>query len=199
MKRLVFMLLVFVGLSVGAQDTTSTWGKELIPDFATAQFAGSMGTFSAGFGYEIIGGKALLSFHYGNVPESVGGPLNIGTARFQWRPWEVELSDEFLYRPLVPVFFTTYHFDDEFYLSWPNDRYPAGYYWWTSALRFHIGVRSEMEFDIFGPKNSTLVENFSAFVEANTNDLYIYSYFPNNQSIGFFEIWKLGAGIRVNL
>lgn len=187
----LFFLLLLVQLhpaTVSAQAKSESFA----PHFYTLQYAGSIGFLSAGAGYE-LGKKTRLSAHYGYVPESVGGAFHIVSAKLMYSPWQIEVNPEVKINLLDFGLFFSYHFGNQFASSWPAHRYPDGYYWWKTSMRYHFAIENSIRF-YRGPESKT---SFSLFTEFNTNDLYLVSYALNTRSMRLIDIFKAGVGIRM--
>ena len=74
--------VVFTALLVLVASGAFGQKSFLKPDFLALQHAGSIGYLSAGLGYDVFQSRARMSFHYGNVPENLGGNLNIFSGKF---------------------------------------------------------------------------------------------------------------------
>jgi len=172
--------------------------KFLIPDEAIAQYAGSIGYFSIGAGYEIFKNKkGNLDFNYGYVPASKGGELHAVTVKLAYKPFEIELSDWGKLYPFNPGFFLSYTFHKDLdFLYHPND-YPPGYYYWSPALRPHLSVSNEIEFSMDKIWNGTGIKKVGIYSEFNTNDFYIVNYLQNTSSLSLSDVFQLGIGIRL--
>jgi hypothetical protein len=171
-----------------AQDS-----KPYRPDFIEAKFAGSVGQYSIGVGYDVFRKKGRTSIHLGHVLKGSGGPLTIVAAKLFYSPLVVKVNDDLTWWPVDFGVKVSYHFGEPFYIRWP-DRYPKGYYWWNSAIRMHLAIESSLEVTM--PEDSRF-RTASAFIQFNTNDLYLVSYITNVKSIHFLEIVKAGIGARV--
>jgi hypothetical protein len=169
--------------------------KAITPDKVIVQYAGSIGYMSLGLGYDLFNEHAELSFHYGYVPEVKGGELNIATLKFGYKPFKLKISDGLLLRPFNPVVFGSYTFGKEFGFRFDPDQYPKGYYFWSPSLRGHLGATSELE--IIADKSSS-IKSITLFTEANTNDLYMVSWYENRTSTPFYKIFHLGFGVKMN-
>lgn len=170
----------------------------LIPDAAIIQHAGSIGYFSVGAGYEIFKNKrGNLDFHYGYVPASKGGELHTLAVKFAYKTIEVELNDFIKLFPLNPGLFLSYTFHDELLLKFSSSQYPVGYYYWSTAIRPHLSVSNEVEFDLDKFKKNFGIERISVFTEFNTNDYYLINYVQNTSTISLTDIFMLGIGVRL--
>lgn len=188
MIKHVLANLLMLSLATGSTAQMT----RLIPDFATAQYAGSIGFASIGVGYDVKA-RSRISLHYGYVPASLGGTLNIVAGKYAFVPMQLERSARLTIQPVAIGAMLTYHFGENFYSKWPSHRYPEGYYWWKSSLRFHVLAESSFTYTL----SNSFFKTVSGYLEFNTNDLYAVSYALNTSGIHFFDIIKLGAGIRV--
>ena len=165
-----------------------------VPDFGVVQYAGSIGFVSFGAGYDVFKSKARFSMHYGFVPSTKGGPLNILTLKLFCKPTSWRLSENMKINPFDFGVMGSYHYGDDFDEQWP-DVHPKGYYWWNPALRLHLAMESSVSYKF--PKDHRF-NAISAYLEFNTNDLYIVSYAKNASTIKPWQIIKLGTGVRLN-
>lgn len=166
----------------------------ITPDQVILQYAGSIGYMSAGIGYNLLKDKTTLSFHYGYVPETKGGQLHIAAVKFNYRPFSVHLGKQLIFYPVNPVAFFSYTFGQDFGYRFDNELYAKGYYFWSPALREHLGISSELK--ILGDRSSK-IRSISLYGEANTNDLYAVNWYHDRKGIPFTDIFRLGFGIRV--
>lgn len=191
--------LVFVLLMVGSGLTAHGQNfKFLVPKEAIVQYAGSIGYFSAGAGYEIFGNKrGNLSFHYGYVPESKGGELHITTVKLAYKPWKVALKDWGAFYPFNPGFFASYTFHKDLEVFFPSGQYPKDYYYWSEAIRPHLSFNSEIELEAPKVFKSRGIRALGLYIEANTNDYYLINYLQNTSELNINDIFQLGLGLRV--
>jgi hypothetical protein len=168
--------------------------QRITPRHIALQYAGSIGYTSVGFGYDLFK-KTELSFHYGYVPEVKGGELHIVALKFQYKPFNIHLTKGLVFHPINPVVFASYTMARNFSFGFDADQYPKGYYFWSPALREHLGVSTELE--ILGDKSSR-IKSISLYTEANTNDLYMVSWYENRTTTPVTKIFRLGFGIKMN-
>ena len=190
-SRIIFFICLFTSSQVFAQQ--SFWSK-LKPDQVETQYAGSIGFLSIGAGYHLFNEKAALSFHLGYVPESLGGEMTILAAKFEYKPFTIKIKDKFIIQPFNPVFFPSYTLGQNFDFKFEKPQYREGYYFWSSALRIHMGAGSEIK---ILTNQSASIKAISIYAEANTNDLYAISWFKNRTSTPFYAMFKLGYGVRM--
>ena len=191
-KKLIFsILLLLVGIN---QLRAQKFWNKLIPDDVNLQYAGSIGFLSAGAGYDLWNEKAALSVHVGYVPESLGGELTIVSAKFHYKPWKFKVKDKFVIYPFNPVFFPSYTLGQNFDFKFEKPQYREGYYFWSSALRIHLGASAEVKV-LSTPESK--IKSFSIYTETNTNDLYALSWFKNRTSVPFYKMFRLGYGVKM--
>lgn len=172
-------------------NSTRPW---FYPDHVVIQFAGNIGLFSAGPGYSFARDKMDAEVLYGVVPAFDGdSPLHIFTGKISYRPWKVQLKNDFVLEPLKFGTGISYSAGSQFHSTWPG-RYPKDYYWWTNSYRFT---------PFFGPTISkkvgsglSLIKRVQAYAELGTNDLALVS-FINNKKLAITEIWNIGLGTRL--
>jgi hypothetical protein len=172
----------------------SSLTKALTPDFAGLQYAGSIGYISAGAGYTLFK-KTNMNINYGYVSEKKGGQMHILALKFEYKPFRIPLSENVVLQPINPGVFLSYTFAKELSYRFESPQYPKNYYFWSEALRKHISANSEIKF--INPLKNGKVQALSVYIEANTNDIYMISWFENRTTIPFTDIFKLGYGLRV--
>lgn len=165
----------------------------LLPDYVNIQHAGSVGWLSVGIDYDILKGKGRLGGRFGTVPKSLGGPLRLVSTSLFYEPLTVPLSSRLVLNPVDVGVKMSYHFGDQFYTALPS-RYPEGYYWWKSALRFHLATQTALTWKL---SNQHKIKSVTGYVELNTNELYLVSYIQNARSLRPSEIIKAGLGVRL--
>ncbi len=187
------LLSMFLGTQLKAQKLNF-----LVPDAAVVQFAGSIGYLSAGIGYDLFKNKrGNLDFSYGFVPKSKGGELNIVTAKFNYRPFEIKVKDWGKIYPLNPGFFATYTFQRDMSFIFNRTRYAKDYYYWSEALRPHLSFSNEVELNAVKLLPGLGVKAISVYTEFNTNDYYLINYLQNTSTLSLPDVFQLGIGMRV--
>ncbi len=194
-KPLIFRSFILTLFSFQAAFAQSPVLKAFIPDQIGIQYAGSIGYASIGIGYNFFRERSALSFYYGYVPESKGGELHIGIVKFDYKPFNIPIGHQLIFQPLNPVVFLSYTFGGNFGFRFNPDQYAKGYYFWSPALREHLGLSSELK--ILGD-GSSRIKSISLYAEANTNDLYLISWYNNRTKFPVTDIFHLGFGIKMN-
>lgn len=193
-SRKAFFLLSSVLLSV---STSVKAQKFLIPETAMVQRAGSIGFNSFGIGYNLFrNNKGSLDLAWGYVPKSRGGRQDIFAAKFAYRPVSIQLKQFGVLQLVNPGLFITHHPGGKFHTTLEKDKYPAGYYWWSSAVRFHLSAATELKINTPQKFAKTGIDQVALYGEFNTNELYFVSWFRNRDKLPFADIWKLGFGVK---
>lgn len=165
----------------------------ITPDFASVQYAGSIGYLSIGAGYNIFKDKGRVSGHFGMVPENRGGHLDIIAVKLFYTPKVVQVFERVVINPADVGLMVSYHFGDNFKLNVPNYFSDDNYYWWHTAMRIHLAIESSASLDL---GSEGIFRALTAYLEFNTNDLYVVSFVNNPRSLALHELVKLGAGLR---
>ncbi|WP_235048413.1 hypothetical protein [Arcticibacter svalbardensis] len=197
-KYILSFLMVAASLML-ATRSSAQFPKFLIPKSVVSQYAGSIGFVSVGAGYELFkNDRGSLDFNYGYIPKNKGGVLHILAAKFAYRPIEIKVNKWAKLYPVNPGAFISYHFGPQFDTQWDKDTYEKGYYWWSTAVRPHISIGTELKLDAKKILPSLGVKALRVYSEFNTNELYLISYYQNVGSLSITDIFKLGFGVRVD-
>lgn len=213
MKKLIFSLLAAIAalLPVSAEEPDSTahaynsylrrleWRERqwmrLIPNLFSLQYAGGIGTISAGIGWD-YGPRDKWETH-----------LQIGylRPRYDWphywtltlrevfTPWTFHTGRGLSVKPLYATLFVNSILHHDFWMSEP-ERYPHGYYGFSSRMRFHFGLGQRFSVRI-PPERRFLGRELTVFYEFSTCDLYIRQKILN-KSIPWKNLFSLGLGLQ---
>jgi len=191
MQRLLLLAALFI--TGAASSSYAQFVKKLAPDFAQIQYAGSNGWMGLGAGYEFFNRHLRTHFQYGYVPPSKGGRLHLLSGAVFYQPARIKANNHLQINPLDIGLKGSYQFGNDYFFNLPS-RYPPNYYWWKPALRLHLATESSLTFKL--PANGG-IRTLSAYLEFNTNDLYLVSYVLNAGSLRIGEVVKAGIGVRV--
>ena len=114
------------------------WEK-LIPTQTKIQYAGGMGLLSAGIGWDYGKHSQWESDVFlGFIPkyDSKRAKTTI-TLKQSYIPWSLNIKNGFSIEPLSCGLYFNSVFGDEFWVREP-DRYPKGYYGFSTKIRTHI-------------------------------------------------------------
>lgn len=179
MKKYFFSILLLISsVCINAQEIT-----------VSSQFAGSLGFASVGVGLTNKTAKLNHELLYGFVPKYYGGPLDKLTYRLTYMPFKLSKHKTVHWQPLNPVVFVSYNVGNKFSLMHSYKNYDQDYYWWSPALRIHVGANTALFWE--GEKHATQI-----YLEANTNDRYITTYWDNTKNMSLADIFYLGVGVK---
>ncbi len=180
-------------------ERRSNMWQNLIPELFILQYAGDIGMLSVGTGWNYGRSKQwethlLLGYSPGHDPYRHYWTL---TLRESYNPWCIHLhKDKYSITPLSVNLSINSIFHGDFWMSEP-ERYPSGYYGFSSRMRFHLGLGQR--FNIRIPENKRFLHSqFSIYYEISTCDLYLRQKFLNS-SIPLKDIIAIGIGIIYTL
>lgn len=181
-------------LATGAASTSyAQLAKKLAPDFAQIQYAGSNGWIGLGAGYEFFNRHLRTNFQYGYVPPAKGGPLHLFSGAVFYQPVRIRTGNRLQINPLDIGFKGSYQLGNDYFFKLPS-RYPPNYYWWKPAFRLHLAIESSLTYKF---AQNAGIRTLSAYLECNTNDLYLVSYVLNAGSLRVGDVVKTGIGVRL--
>ena len=153
--------------------------EAFIPTHTKMQFAGNMGLLSFGTGWDY--GKRNqweTDVFLGFLPKYQSKrPKMTFTVKQNYMPWSFDLGRQFSAEPLACGIYLNTVFGDEFWVNEP-DRYPQGYYGFSSKVRIHVFVGQRITYDI-DPNRRYSAKAITLFYELSTSDLYVVSAFTN--------------------
>jgi hypothetical protein len=190
MKKLFALYFTLFVLAAPAQSGY----KKLFPvQGASLQFAGSVGFLSAGYHVRTPKEHIELALRYGYTPEAFGGPLHSVSLKVLYSPFHLKFLKHYSWEPLQGGIFLSQNFGENLYVMWP-EKYPKHYYWWSPSLREHIFLSTQVSYSL----QYRHLDKISAYFEANTNDLYLYSFIPNRGALSLYDITFFGLGLKAD-
>lgn len=176
------------------EQRLNNW-KRLIPNLMSLQYAGGIGTVSAGVGWDygpsdnwethVLVGYLPRKYHHDEYWTF--------TVRENYLPWRLGfLGEKYRIAPLCVSLSVNSILHSDFWTSEP-DRYPSGYYGFSSRIRFHLGIGQRFTYNI-PLERRYLGRQISVYYEISTCDLYVRQKMLNG-SIPLRDIIILGAGI----
>lgn len=174
------------------------WQK-LIPTHTVIQYAGSIGTVSLGTGWDY--GKHNqweTTVMLGYLPKFHSDNNKITfTLKQNYTPWSLPLKHEQLtVEPLTCGLFLNTILSDEFWVEEP-DRYPKGYYGFSTRIRAHLFVGQRLTHHFNGKDKKR--KSITAYYELNTCDFYLVSLITNPDYLKLTDILHLGFGIKMQI
>lgn len=170
------------------------WNK-LIPSYSKLQFAGGMGLVSVGTGWEYGKNRQWeTDLLLGLIPKHSSKRAKVTlTLKQNFTPWRVPLRGRFALEPLSTGLYLNTVFGGEFWMKNP-DRYPQGYYWFSTRMRIHIFVGQRIRFDI--PEGRRwFLSAITAFYELSTCDLYVIQAVRNSY-MKADDVLRLSFGLK---
>ena len=191
----------------GYADETSPYKKRvasyqqlwesLIPTYSKIQYAGGMGLVNIGVGWSY--GKNQhweTDVFIGFIPRySSDNSKFTMTLKQNFIPWEKEIGNRFTFEPLTCGLYFNTVFSDEFWTKEP-DRYPKGYYGFSTRVRTHVFVGQRLRFNI-PDKKRFFSRSITAFYEISTCDLYVASAFTNHLNPD--DYLRLSFGLKFDI
>lgn len=173
--------------------------ESLIPTHTKIQFAGNMGLLSFGTGWDY--GKHNqweTDFLLGFIPKYQSDKTKMTfTLKQNYIPWSLNISaSRFSVEPLTCGMYLNTVFGEEFWVHEP-DRYPEGYYGFSSKVRIHIFLGQRLTYDI-DPRRRFTAKAITFFYEVSTCDLYIASAFTNKY-LKAKDYLSLSFGLKLQL
>ena len=173
------------------------WEK-LIPTHTKVQFAGNMGLLSFGTGWD-YGKKNQweTDVFLGFIPKYDSKRTKVTmTLKQNYMPWSLNLGRGFSTEPLTcGIYFNTV-FGNEFWVHEP-DRYPKGYYGFSSKIRSHIFLGQRLTY-VIDPQRRYTAKSITFFYELSTCDLYLISA-ATNSYLRPRDYLSLSFGLKLQL
>ena len=210
-KRMVILIGVCLfslnGYSESSVDETHKYQKRvenyrefwesLMPTYSKIQYAGGMGLVNLGLGWQ-YGKKDQweTDVFLGFVPRYSSDESKITfTLKQNFIPWQMPLNKTLTLEPLTCALYFNTVFSDEFWTQQP-DRYPNGYYRFSTRVRTHLSIGQRLRFNI-PDKKRFFSRSITAFYEISTCDLYVVSAFTNHLSLD--DYLRLSFGLKFDI
>ena len=197
MKRLsLFIILIIKTFEGFGQDSISEhkWYK---PNHTVVQFAGDVGMFSSGIGFQSKKKHFQYQFTLGYVPkEYVDKKNNLYTINslFHYTPLFFNLKEIHVrVSPLILSIGGSVSIGKQF-TKYNDSNYPQGYYWWPNSVRIICSVGHAGRIDLSNVFN--VIKAVELFSQFTTNDLALYSY-SENSIVKFKHIFHFSSGIKI--
>ncbi|MBQ8265037.1 MAG: hypothetical protein IJY95_00340 [Bacteroides sp.] len=174
----------------------SMW-ESLMPTYTKLQYAGGMGLINSGFGWSYgKNNQWETDILFGIIPKySSDNAKMTFTLKQNYIPWRKKLNDSFTFEPLECGLYFNTVFSDEFWTKEP-DRYPKGYYNFSTRVRTHAFIGQRLRFNI-PDKKRLFARSITAFYEISSCDLYIVSAFTNHLNPD--DYLRLSFGLKFDI
>jgi len=188
---ILFIALLFFS-NVFGQDSTLIKDKAwYLPDYTKIQFAGNIGFFSVGFGFQFFNNHLYSELLYGYVPASISKAEKIHTITIK-NTFPV-FTKEINKIALSPItgFTASFETGNNSFLKLP-DKYPKSYYN-TNAFHFTLFIGAKVHKN-FGYQK--FIKGADVYFELGTVDRYLW-YAILSKEVKFNQI--LSSAIGINL
>lgn len=171
--------------------------QSLMPTYTKLQYAGGMGLINFGMGWSYGKNKQWeTDVFLGFIPRYSSDKSKFTlTLKQNLIPWQKPLGSRWVLEPFTCSLYFNTVFSDEFWTKEP-DRYPKGYYGFSTRVRTHISVGQRMRFRI-PDKKRFFSRSITAFYEISTCDLYVVSAFGN--SLKPDDFLRLSFGLKFDI
>lgn len=170
----------------------------LVPRYIKLQTGGLMGAVSVGSGWNYGHDHWETDLILGLIPKYSDDHARLSfTLKQNYYPWKVQLGQSpFSFEPLSCSFFVNMIMDRDYWVS-QFDKYPNGYYWFSTRLRVNIGLGQRWTLRI--PETRRKFHRSIAFYyEFSTCDMYVTSA-VTNRYISFWDILRLSLGVKFQI
>ncbi|MGM9760486.1 MAG: hypothetical protein ACI30I_10335, partial [Parabacteroides sp.] len=99
------------------------------------------------------------------------------TAKQNYYPWRVPVGKHFCFEPLSCGMYVNTVLARDFWRKQP-DKYPQGYYWFSTRIRFHVFAGERITLNLHPEKSWH--KSISFFYELSTCDLYLINAIGNS-------------------
>ncbi|MCM1503966.1 MAG: hypothetical protein NC127_02070 [Muribaculum sp.] len=172
--------------------------NNLIPKYFKIQYAGGMGLLSFGMGWEYGSHRQWeTDLLIGFIPKhSSKRAKTTMSVKQNFVPWNIPLKGRLSVEPLSTGMYLNTVFGSEFWTQNP-DKYPQGYYWFSTRVRTHVFIGQRIKFVI--PDNRRKYSSsVTAFYELSTCDLYVIQAVRNSY-IKPKDYLRLSFGLKFNI
>ena len=171
----------------------------LIPKQLIFQYAGNMGMFSVGLGWDYGHHRNYeTNLLFGYLPKFNSSSAKMTmTIKQNFIPWHAPIDDVITFEPFTcGIYFNTV-FGSEFWQSQPK-RYPDSYYDFLSTkVRINIFIGERLTLNVPDSRRK-FIKGITAFYEVSTCDLYIRAMIQDKQ-VSLWDIIGLSLGLKFQL
>lgn len=194
MRAQKLFLITCLACSSAVTPVFSQFNARLKPDLYSAQYAGSIGTYSVGAGYLFWSERGQLDVFAGHYISRATEDLFTVTVKYAYSPWpRIPVGERWSVSPLSTGLSVSYTMGR--YVWWPS-HYPPDYYWWSPALRPNLFLGSSFRYKL--PASSKL-NAIGFYYELGSNEFKIIALVKNPATVSLWQIIHAGAGVRVYL
>ena len=154
--------------------------SNLIPHYSKVQYAGGMGLVSLGIGWDYGRNQQWeTDMMLGLIPRYSSDNAKLTfTLRECFTPWRFPLSASVHAYPFSCGIYMNTVFNNEFWTTEP-DRYPSGYYGFSTRVRTHLFVGQRIKF-LIPDRKRVFSNSITCYYELSTCDFYLISAVTNH-------------------
>lgn len=188
-RKNIFLFFMLSHLLVFSQEKS----RGIVPDYINMQFAGNIGSVSAGAGYYLNPKKSLnLEGIYGYSPAyRTGRAIHNIVLRINYKPFCWHLNEKLQFKPFVSYALSKQIADNDRTFGRLPKNFPEGYYA-PNAFRMHFDVGVSL-YKMFDPRKRG--KGISFYVATTTNEMYVQYYF-NSREVKLGDIFSLTVGLN---
>ena len=188
---IVSIIVLFFSNSY-SQETFSVKEKSwYVPDYVKAQFAGNIGLFSVGAGYQLFDEVLYSELLYGFVPKSASKADNIHliTIKNTFPIYRKKISENLTITPIAGIT-TTLDIGTNSFTTLPS-KYPDGYYFPT-AVHFTLFGGALIHKDFKKPK---IFKGVDFYIEFGTVETYLW-YALTLDEVDLLDVFSADIGVN---
>ena len=191
-KIFTVSILLLLFNNVYAQETVIVKEKSwYVPDYVKAQFAGNIGLFSVGAGYQLFDKVLYSELLYGFVPEfaSKADNIHLITIKNTFPIYRKVIGENLTITPIAG-FTTTLDIGTNSFTTLPSF-YPEGYYVPTAVhFTFFGGALVHKDF-----KKPKLFKGVDFYLELGTVETYLW-YAITSKEVGVLDVFSTAVGVN---
>jgi hypothetical protein len=170
----------------------------LIPRYAKVQYAGSMGLFSIGMGWDYGKNRQWeTDLLFGLIPKysSTNAKVTM-TIKENFTPWTISLGKGWGFQPLETGVYLNTVFSNKFWTHEPS-RYQSGYYGFSTRIRGNIFIGQRWQYT-FPNSAHRFAKSINVFYELSTCDFLLVSAVQNSY-LKPSDYLRLSFGIKLQI
>ncbi|PQJ73379.1 hypothetical protein [Polaribacter butkevichii] len=189
---LVIAITLLLFSNIYAQEESIVKEKSwYVPDYVKAQFAGNIGLFSVGAGYQLFDKVLYSELLYGFVPKSASkaDDIHLITIKNTFPLFRKKIGDNLTLTPIAGIA-TTLDIGTTSFTTLPK-KYPEGYYVPT-AIHFTLfgGVMLHKDF-----KKPKLFKGVDFYAELGTVETYLW-YALATKEVDLVDVFSTSIGVN---
>jgi hypothetical protein len=194
MKRKGLLIIILFAFLISSSQEKKKENR-ILPDHIKLQFAGGIGFFSLGIGYDNRNTKLEGDFIYGYVPKKIGGiTIHTISSKITWFPLKKIEIKSLAVKPLAFGLLVNYTFGKQYFLFSPEN-YPYNYYDHPTALHFGGFMGGQISKALYDKR----LKQLAFYYELITYDVELLSYLGNRKSLNLKDIFNVALGIKFSL